>query len=72
MSTSRRGGNGRVISRMWIMLLCLLLLEESEGRHQSFGDAEATAEWQGSCVEASCRDQGAFLKEKCRLPICLE
>lgn len=69
MSTSRRGGDGRVVG-MLVMLLCFLLLKKSEGRHQSFSDA--TAVGQGSIVSAGCRDQGAFLEERCRLPICLE
>lgn len=44
------------------MLLCLLLLEETEGRHENFSDAERSGVGQGSNVEVGCGDEGSFLK----------
>ena len=44
------------------MLLCLLLLEETEGRHENFSDAERAGAGQGSNVEVGYRDERTFLK----------
>ena len=66
MTTSRRGGDRGVVSgcawRLWIMLLCLLLLEETEGRHENFSDAERTVGGQGNNVEVGYGDERRFLK----------
>lgn len=44
------------------MLLCLLLLEEAEGRHENFSDAERPEGGQGSNVEVGYGNEGSFLK----------
>ena len=44
------------------MLLCLLLLEETEGRHENFSDAERMGGGQGNNVEVGYGDERSFLK----------
>ena len=44
------------------MLLCLLLLEETESRHENFSDAERSGDGQGSNVEVGYGDERCFLK----------